>query len=72
MAFNLTCAAGCPASRVHARATAGTLRAQLINVPGRLARSSRRLVLQLPEHWPWQTGLQHPLTATTGPPTARP
>ena len=72
MAFNLTRAAGCLASRVHARATTGTLRAQLINVPARLARSARRLVLHLPQHWPWQTALEHLLTATTGPPMSRP
>ena len=72
MAFNLTRAAGCLASTVHARATTGTLRAQLINVPARLARSARRLVLHLPQHWPWQTGLEQLLTATTGPPTSRP
>jgi hypothetical protein len=72
IAFNLTRAAGCLASRVHARATTATLRTQLINVPARLARSARRLVLHLPEHWPWQAGLQQLLTATTGPPTARP
>jgi hypothetical protein len=72
IAFNLTRAAGCLASRFHAKATTGTLRAQLINVPARLARSARRLVLHLPEHWPWQTGLQQLLTATTGPPTTRP
>jgi hypothetical protein len=72
MAFNLTRAAGCLASRLHAKATTGTLRTQLINVPARLARSARRLVLHLPEHWPWQAGLEQLLTATTGPPTARP
>ncbi len=42
IAFNLTRAAGCLASRVHARATTGTLRTQLINVPARLASSARR------------------------------
>jgi hypothetical protein len=71
MAFNLTRAAGCLASRLHAKATTGTLRTQLINVPARLARSARRLVLHFPEHWPWQDGLQQLLTATTGPPPAR-
>jgi hypothetical protein len=72
IAFNLTRAAGCLASRFHAKATTATLRAQLINVPARLARSARRLVLHLPKHWPWQSGLQQLLTATTGPPTPRP
>ncbi len=72
IAFNLLRAAGCLASRLHARATTGTIRAQLINIPARLARSARRLVLHLPEHWPWQASLERLLTATTGPPTSRP
>ena len=52
MAFNLTRAAGALASTFHAKATTGTIRAQLINVPGRLARSARRLTLHLPTGWP--------------------
>jgi hypothetical protein len=54
MAFNLTRTAGTLASTFHAKATTGTIRAQLINIPGRLARSARRLVLHLSTHWPWQ------------------
>jgi hypothetical protein len=38
IAFNLTRAAGTLASAFHAKATTGTIRAQLINVPARLAR----------------------------------
>src|SRR5664280_627465 len=34
----LTRAAGCLASAFHAKATTGTIRAQLINIPARLAR----------------------------------
>ncbi len=48
IAFNLTRAAGALASSFHAKATTGTIRAQLITVPGRLARSARRLTLHLP------------------------
>jgi hypothetical protein len=58
IAFNLTRAAGCLASRFHAKATTTTLRAQLIQIPARLARSARRLVLHLPTEWPWE----HPWT----------
>ena len=58
IAFNLTRAAGSLASRLHARARLATLRAQLINVPARLARSARRLTLHLPQHWPWQPAWQ--------------
>ena len=68
IAFNLTRAAGTLASVFHARATTGTIRAQLINIPARLARSARRLTLHLPAHWPWQHGWQRLLTASTGPP----
>lgn len=67
MAFNLTRAAGALASTTHARATTGTIRAQLINVPARLARSARRLTLHLPAAWPWQHAWQR-LLAGAGPP----
>jgi hypothetical protein len=58
MAFNLTRAAGALASVFHARATTGTIRAQLINVPARLARSARRLTMHLPSTWPWEKAWQ--------------
>jgi hypothetical protein len=58
IAFNLTRAAGTLASAFHARATTGTIRAQLINIPARLARSARRLTLHLPAGWPWQHAWQ--------------
>jgi hypothetical protein len=60
ISHNLTCAAGALASMFHARATTATIWAHLINVPARLARSSRRLTLHMPEGWPWHaawTGL---------------
>ena len=69
MAFNLTRAAGALASTVHARATTGTIRAQLINVPAQIARSARRLTLHLPATWPWQQAWQRLLTGS-GPPVA--
>ena len=71
MAFNLTRTAGTLASAFHAKATTSTIRAQLISVPGRLARSARRLVLHLPTGWPWQTAWTQLATATReGPPLA--
>jgi len=70
IAFNLTRAAGCLAGTLHARATTGTLRIRLINVPARIARSARRLTLHLPTRWLWQTGWTALFTAATGPPTA--
>jgi len=69
IAFNLTRAAGTLASAFHAKATTGTIRAQLITVPARLARSARRLTLHLPEQWPWQTAWEQLLSGSLhGPP----
>ena len=68
IAFNLTRAAGALASPFHARATLATLRAQLINVPARLARSARKLGLHLPEHWPWQSAWEQLWDLTMGAP----
>ena len=67
MAFNLTRAAGMLASTFHAKATTGTIRAQLINVPGRLARSARRLTLHLPVNWPWEQAWKRLLTGAEPP-----
>jgi Transposase DDE domain group 1 len=68
IAFNLTRAAGCLASAFHARATTATIRAQLITVPARLARSARRLVLHLPRDWPWEHDWTELFTRTSDPP----
>ena len=68
MAFNLTRAAGCLASTFHAKATTGTIRAHLVNVPGRLARSARRLVIHLPTDWPWEHTWSELFTNAHGPP----
>jgi len=70
IAFNLTRAAGVLASTFHAKATTGTIRAQLITVPGRLARSARRLTLHLPTGWPWQAAWEQLATAANSPPLA--
>jgi len=69
IAFNLTRAGGALASALHAKATTGTIRAQLINVPARLARSARRLALHLPANWPWEHAWQRLFAAARhGPP----
>ncbi len=68
IAFNLTRAAGCLASALHARATTGTIRAQLINVPARLAHSARTLRLHLPKDWPWESAWTQLFDAALGPP----
>ena len=57
ISHNLTRAAGALASTFHARARTATIRAQLINTPARIARSAHQLRLHLPQHWPWEDGL---------------
>jgi hypothetical protein len=54
IAHNLTRALGVLAGGTHARATTSTIRAQLVNVPARLAPGARRLTLHLPQAWPWE------------------
>lgn len=68
IAHNLSRAAGVLASPFHAKATTATIRAHLINVPARLARTARRLKLHLPQHWPWQHALDSLHTAAHRPP----
>jgi acyl-homoserine lactone acylase PvdQ len=70
MAYNLLRAAGTLASVFHAKATTATLRAHLIHIPARIARSARKLTLHLPEHWPWQHAWTQLFTATHAPPAA--
>jgi hypothetical protein len=50
---NLLRAAGTLAGPVQAVARGATLRRTIVNVPARHARPQRRIVLHLPEHWPW-------------------
>ena len=57
IAHNLTRAAGALAGTGHGRARTGTIRAQLITTPGRIARSAGRLTLHPPRDWPWEAGL---------------
>ena len=59
MAFNLTRAAGVIASNRHGRARTATIRAQLIQVPGRIANHARRWRLHLPVAWPWQSAWEN-------------
>ncbi len=68
IAFNLARTAGVLASNRHARARWATLRTHLINVPGRVAYSARRLTLHLPIDWPWADAWQSLSAAATGPP----
>ena len=51
IAFNLARAAAVAAAQPRARWA--TLRTRIINIPGRVASTGRRIVLHLPKHWPW-------------------
>jgi hypothetical protein len=51
IAFNLSRATAHAAGMTTARLP--TIRQRLINLPGRIAHRARRLVLHLPEAWPW-------------------
>jgi hypothetical protein len=68
ISHNLTRAAGALANTFHARATTATIRAHLINVPARLARSARRITMHLPKGWPWQAAWTGLHTAVHRPP----
>ncbi|MGL5825028.1 MAG: IS1380 family transposase [Nocardioides sp.] len=70
IAFNLARTAGVLASNRHARARWATLRTHLINVPGRVASSARRLTLHLPRDWPWADAWET-LSEATKPPGAQ-
>jgi hypothetical protein len=68
MAHNLTRAAGVLTSPRYGKARAATIRRQLVTIPARIAHRARRIVLHLPEHWPWQTAWMALFTATHAPP----
>jgi hypothetical protein len=54
IAFNLTRAAATLTDTALGKATTGTIRRQLINLPARIATTARRLIMHLPRAWPWQ------------------
>jgi len=68
IAFNIARATAVAAAMRTARWA--TLRTRIINVPGRIAATGRRLVLHLPQHWPWTTGWELLWSTATGPPLA--
>jgi hypothetical protein len=70
IAHNLLRAAGSLTSRVHAKARTATLRRHVICVPARIARRARRIILHLPQHWPWQDAWHGLFLATHAPPRA--
>ena len=66
IAFNLARAAAVAAGMHTARSA--TLRTRIINIPGRIAATGRRLVLHLPTHWPWASAWWSLWHTATGPP----
>lgn len=68
LVFNLSRAtahaAGMPTARIP------TIRETLISLPGRIARRARRLVLHLPEAWPWEHQWTRLWNTATSPPPA--
>ncbi|MFE5097674.1 transposase [Streptomyces sp. NPDC056638] len=68
MAYNLLRAAGALTSAFHAKATTATLRAHLVQVPARIARSARRVTLHLPRNWRWQKAWTHLFDTVHRPP----
>ena len=68
IAFNLTRAAATLTGPGLATATTGTLRRTLIAVPARIATSARRLVLHLPQGWPWRDAWNGLFHRACGPP----
>ncbi len=69
MAHNLLRAAGCLASRAHARARGATIRRDLIGVAARMARTGRgNLTLHLPQDWHRQAEWENLFTTACGPP----
>ncbi|WAU09528.1 transposase [Streptomyces nigrescens] len=68
MAYSLLRAAGSLTSAFHAKPTTATLRAHLIHVPARIARSARRITVCLPHNWRWQHAWTHLFETVHGPP----
>jgi hypothetical protein len=72
IAFNLTRTAATLTGSGLATATTGTLRRTLIALPARIATSARRVVLHLPQAWPWQDAWRKLFHLACGPPVPHP
>ena len=66
IAFNLARASAVAAEMRTARWA--TLRTRIINTPARIATTGRRLVLHLPDRWPWTNSWSQLWSTATGPP----
>ena len=68
IAHNLTRTAGVIAHGDLALARTATIRARLIQIPGRIAHRSRHLQVHLPTGWPWEQAFTRLFTTTHTPP----
>ena len=68
IAFNLTRAAATLTDTALGKATTGTIRRQLINLPARIATTARRLIMHLPRAWPWEQAWTQLFHQACGPP----
>lgn len=66
IAFNL--ARACAVAAAMRTARWATLREKLIKIPARIANTSRRLDLHMPEHWPWARSWELLWSVATSPP----
>ena len=69
IAFNLTRAAAAAGSDL-AKATTGTIRRTLVNLPARIATSARKVRLHLPQDWPWESAWTALFSHACSPPGA--
>jgi hypothetical protein len=67
VAFNIARATAVAADMAKTRWA--TLRKRIINIPGRIAATGRRLILHLPIRWPWADQWDTLHAIATGPPT---
>lgn len=68
IAFNISRAAAVAAGISTARMS--TVLRTIIAAPARLAATGRRIVMHLPDHWPWKAAWTNLWDAATSPPTA--
>ena len=68
IAFNLARAIGTLAGTELGKARSGTIRRKLVQIPARISTSARKIVLHLPERWPWEIGWTALFAAACGPP----
>jgi hypothetical protein len=69
IAFNLTRAAATLTTPALARATTATVRRTLIQIPCRVATTARRMIMHLPQNWPWQQAWTQLNDRVADPPT---